>query len=352
MKKQIFAVFLLLILTLALCGCNENTNNPQENNNQNKNSDTNEADLAIVSYEVYTHIRTTETKPSTGVPVGEGYYYREEGFIHHENDSFYSVEGSIKNNGDQPYVNVKIIANFYDKDDIFLRNVTDDIWLIAVGEEKDFSLNYENSFDYFDQVESVELEVYGTIWSDASSDRVVDGKLSGSDDGSSGKWTLLSLTNEKDYCFLLDDEGKIEFSMQKYGDFIDGDHVYITGEYVNLPSRFYAVKIESISHSTTPAIGFQPESQKHKIKITYVESNDVLWSDISIVGDCNTSDLGEYVTDSDIITECSGRIIVKYIQNGVVLADYNFDELNLSGSISINNGNIYFSIEEGSLDPS
>jgi len=352
MNKQIFAVFLLLILTLVLCGCNENKNDPQENNNQNRNSDTNEADLEIVSYEVYTYIWTTEEEPGVGLMVGDGYYYSEEGFIDQENDSYYEVAGIVKNNDNQAYVNVKVIASFYDLDNVFLRNVTDDIWLIAVGEEKDFSLNYENSYDYFDQVESVKLEVYGTIWSDASSDRVVDGELSESDDGSSVKWTLLSLTNDEDYCYLLDDEGKNEFSMQKYGDFVNEDHVYITGEYVELPSVFYAVKIDSISLSTTPIIAFEQDTKYHKITIESVESSDILWSDISITGDCNTSALGEYIDDLDIITECSGNIIIEYKSNKVVLADYEFEGLDFKSQSYVANGNISIMVIGGSaLDP-
>ena len=290
-KLAIVCIFTIL-LVVVLSGCNENTDNSQDNVNNDDNQKVNTGNLEITTYTVSTIIKTDELDPASMVS-GVYIYLKEEGFVHHENASYYSITGEIKNSANQPYVNVKIIASFYDEDNVYLRNLTDDIWLIAVGEDKDFSLKYENSFDYFDQVESVKLEIIGTIWSDAATDRIVDGELSGSSDGSLGKWSLLSLTNDDDYCYLLDSDGKIEFSMKKYGEFIDDDHVYIAGEYVDLPSVFYAVKIESLYISTTPIIGFQQESQKHRIKITSVESDNILWSDISITGDYNTSNLGE-----------------------------------------------------------
>ena len=151
--------------------------------------------------------------------------------------------------------------------------------------------------------------------------------------------------------FLLNSQGLRVFSINDYGDFKNGDHIYITGERVNLSNSYYVVKVETMSSSTTPTISFDADSQTHKISISSVDPNDVLWSDILIIGDCNTSDLGEYVTDSDVISECSGNIILTYTENEVVLADYEFEELKLYCTGYETNGNILIQVTGGSLDP-
>ena len=349
MNKQIFAIFLIIFLTIGLCGCNENKNNSQ-NNVDNQNDDTSQNDLKIISSEITTFIILDETNFTDSV-VSSVDYKEEDGFFHHENSSYYDISGKIINSDTEPYVEVEIVANFYDSDNVFLINLTDDIHLIAVGEEKDFSIKYLDSYDYFNEVESVKFELIKTKWSDSFSEIVIDGELSGPSDGSLGKWTLLSFTND-DHGYLLDNDGKIDFPMTNYGEFVNKDHIVITGEYVDLPSFFYALKIDTISVSTTPIIGFTRNSQEHKIQITSVGSDDILWSDISITGDCNTSALGNYVKKSDIISECSGDIVLKYISNNVVLFDYEFDILKLYCTLySTEEGNLLIDITGGSLDP-
>jgi len=353
MKKQIVVIVVMLLLSLSLCGCNENTNNSQnnENNDDNQNVKKGNTNLEIPEYTVTTFIIVDEDfDPDIG--TGSINYDEEDGFVHHENASFYEIAGKIKNSGNQPYIKVNIIAKFYDEKSIYLRNITDDIWLMAMGEEVEFSLQYKNSFENFDQVESIDLEVTGTLWSDASTDCNMDGYLSGPKNNPVGKWYFVPLDDGDYKHYLLNDEGLREFSISDYGEYSDGDHVYITGEYAYLNEYYFALKVESISHSTTPVIDFSKDSQTHIISVTSVESADIPWSDLLITGDCDTSTLGEYLTNTDRITECSGNIIITYISNGFVMADYKFDELSLLGSISTSDGNIKFTVDDGSLTPS
>lgn len=351
MKKQILVVFLMLLLTLTLCGCNENTDNSQNTKDNNQSVETGDVDLEILEYNITTFIIVDEVFYSD-IGVGSIDYDEKDGFVHHENASFYEITGKIKNTGSQPYTNINIIAKFYDKNNVYLRNITNNFFLMTVSGEINFSLQYKNSFDYFDQVESVKLEVNAALWSDVATDYEIDGYLSGPKDTSFGRWYLEPLTGGYYTYYLINEEGLREFSINEYGAYADGDHVYITGEYVYLNEYYFALKVESISPSTTPVVDFSKDSQTHIIRVISVGSAVVPWSDILITGDCDTSNLGEYLTNTDRITECSGKIVITYIQNGLVLADYEFDELSLSGSISTSDGNIKFTIEDGSLTPS
>ena len=57
---------------------------------------------------------------------------------------------------------------------------------------------------------------------------------------------------------------------------------------------------------------FEQNSQEKTLVVSQMCSDDLLWSDFIITGDCNTSQLGLYVKIGDTINNCSGDINIKY----------------------------------------
>ena len=55
-----------------------------------------------------------------------------------------------------------------------------------------------------------------------------------------------------------------------------------------------------------------------------IVDDDLLWSEIQIIGNCNTSGLGTYVKIDDEITNCSGTIIIIYIPTNMLIDEWNF----------------------------
>jgi len=86
-------------------------------------------------------------------------------------------------------------------------------------------------------------------------------------------------------------------------------------------------------------IGILPEEEKSRIPVIEITqdvekrtltvksfSQTILWSDIEITGTCDKSNLGEYVTKSDIIKDCSGTVIMTHIPTGEELGNWVFPQ--------------------------
>lgn len=73
----------------------------------------------------------------------------------------------------------------------------------------------------------------------------------------------------------------------------------------------------------SPTISFIKDDIQNTLTVTSADSN-VLWSDIDIQGQCNTSRLSEYVAAGDVITECNGEIRVIHIPSNAILGIFNF----------------------------
>ncbi|MCX6661688.1 MAG: hypothetical protein NTY91_03980 [Euryarchaeota archaeon] len=76
----------------------------------------------------------------------------------------------------------------------------------------------------------------------------------------------------------------------------------------------------------TPDIGFQQDFGNDTLTVTYVTAIDVLWSDISEIGagSCDPFPEGN-VTAGDMITNCTGIIVMQYIPTYEVLGVFEFD---------------------------
>ncbi len=73
-------------------------------------------------------------------------------------------------------------------------------------------------------------------------------------------------------------------------------------------SSIWAFKTAGYS---TPSISFQSDDTTRNITVTATDAG-VLWSNLSISGICDTSNLNDYVTVDDIISGCYGNIIITY----------------------------------------
>jgi len=79
----------------------------------------------------------------------------------------------------------------------------------------------------------------------------------------------------------------------------------------------------SPSTGNMPSVYFLPNYTDNTLTVMSTESN-LKWDDFSIVGICNTSGLGTYVTFGDMLTNCSGQIIITYESTGVTTGTWTF----------------------------
>jgi hypothetical protein len=79
-------------------------------------------------------------------------------------------------------------------------------------------------------------------------------------------------------------------------------------------------------HPQTPNIVFQQDIVNKTLQVLSINSNDVLWSDIDEIGagSCDPLPVGN-VTVGDILTNCSGIIVLQYIPTQEILGVFEFD---------------------------
>jgi len=70
---------------------------------------------------------------------------------------------------------------------------------------------------------------------------------------------------------------------------------------------------------------FKQNLQEKTLVVSQMCSDDLLWSDFIITGDCNTSRLGLYVKIGDTISNCSGDINIKYEPHRNLVGIWSFD---------------------------
>jgi len=73
----------------------------------------------------------------------------------------------------------------------------------------------------------------------------------------------------------------------------------------------------------TPSVYFSADYSENTLTVMSAESN-LEWDDFSIAGTCNTSGFGTYVTFGDMITNCSGQIIIIYEPTGGIMGTWTF----------------------------
>ena len=89
-------------------------------------------------------------------------------------------------------------------------------------------------------------------------------------------------------------------------------YVYVSGMIGSSPSF------------NTPSIVFTQDDMANTLTVQYVSSSTVLWSDIDVQGECDTSGQGMYVTVGDTLTNCTGTIRLVYVPTYTSLGSWTF----------------------------
>jgi hypothetical protein len=139
MKKQLVIIGIVTILvSVGLSGCNES----QTSGDSSK--------VQLVDYTVETY----------GWDYGYQYKKIGDGFVHNVYDQGrYVIKGSIKNIAVEMLNTIKITANFYDKNNIFLVSATDTIGNLPESYTGDFEVIYDNSDSYYYDIDHVEFKL-------------------------------------------------------------------------------------------------------------------------------------------------------------------------------------------------
>jgi len=66
------------------------------------------------------------------------------------------------------------------------------------------------------------------------------------------------------------------------------------------------------------------DDYSNKLTVAIAIPSDILWSDVDIEGNCDTSGLGTYVTAGDVITNCCGTISLTYVPFNMDLGEFEF----------------------------
>ncbi len=76
----------------------------------------------------------------------------------------------------------------------------------------------------------------------------------------------------------------------------------------------------------TPVIGFTPDETNNTLTVTYTSAADILWDDLSEIGagSCDPFPQGN-VTIGDMITNCTGIIVLQYLPTYEILYVFEFD---------------------------
>jgi hypothetical protein len=78
------------------------------------------------------------------------------------------------------------------------------------------------------------------------------------------------------------------------------------------------------NESIPPNITFIKNDVENKLTVDRSFPTDVLWSELEIVGSCNSSSLGLYVLAGDQITNCSGSIRIRHIPTNTLIGIWDF----------------------------
>jgi len=105
-----------------------------------------------------------------------------------------------------------------------------------------------------------------------------------------------------------------------------GDLIF--GCYGTITLKYVPTNTILSSWTFPPEITFVMDDSANTLTVTSVGQlgPSVVWSDIEIDGNCDTSGLGFYVDAGDVITDCYGRITIVYTPTNTVMGIWDFSE--------------------------
>ena len=93
-------------------------------------------------------------------------------------------------------------------------------------------------------------------------------------------------------------------------------YVYVSGMIDTAPSQII------------PMIHLTADTDARTLRVSYAYSysdGDLQWSDFVITGSCDTSALGIYVLQNDIITDCSGTVTIRHTPTNSLIGTWTFN---------------------------
>lgn len=75
-----------------------------------------------------------------------------------------------------------------------------------------------------------------------------------------------------------------------------------------------------------PSLHINSDDNEDTLVIVSVDPEDLEWSDFRIVGDCDTSGLGNSVVAGDTITDCNGIIVISHTPTNLLMGTWIFSE--------------------------
>jgi len=92
----------------------------------------------------------------------------------------------------------------------------------------------------------------------------------------------------------------------------------------NSTATINATVLVIVNGGIAPEIQFVKDDINNVLIVTSAEPKNMLWKDIEITGECDTSSLGKYITAGDTIYNCYGRISLRYIPLNMLIGVWDF----------------------------
>ena len=99
-----------------------------------------------------------------------------------------------------------------------------------------------------------------------------------------------------------------------------------TLEWLQLGIIIGIINIPDYTPPETPTILFDQNNENHTLTVTYISDENIYWEDIENIGSgtCDTLPTGN-ITIGDMITNCTGIIVLRYTITDSILGVFEFD---------------------------
>ncbi|MCK4364433.1 MAG: hypothetical protein KAW45_00095 [Thermoplasmatales archaeon] len=108
------------------------------------------------------------------------------------------------------------------------------------------------------------------------------------------------------------------------GDVIPHCYGTITIYYMPEEVKEIVLDVFEFSSEPRPSIACVEDNSARTLTVVSAFPYDLLWSDLNIIGSCDTSGLNGNIEAGDQITNCSGNIIIVLISTDLILGNWDF----------------------------
>lgn len=108
------------------------------------------------------------------------------------------------------------------------------------------------------------------------------------------------------------------------GDVISHCYGTITIYYGGGELKYTVLGVFEFSQEPYPSILCVKDISARTLTVVSASPYDILWSDLDIMGSCDTSGLNGYIEAGDQITNCYGTITIRHISTNLLLGSWDF----------------------------